>query len=87
MAKHILIPANTFVDLYDASGIAVGTAILVSLIGGSQVRLFSSELEPTQQTDYVPLYNLSEPKANSQGDLGAWAYTVAADCKVSVEVL
>lgn len=87
MALHVPIPASTYVDLYAASGISVGTPILVKFIGGGEVKLFSQAAQPTEQKDYDILDSSSEPLANTSSDLGAWAYSIGIKSIVSVEVL
>jgi hypothetical protein len=72
------LPAATWIDLYAASGIAVGTKINVHNKGANRVLLATSATEPTT-LDGVYLNPVSEsapsmPMQNDAGESGAWAY-------------
>ena len=74
---NIPIPKGTFVNLYTASGIAVGTQIIVENIGQSDVRLFTRSSAPADPSSTG--YNIVEPyseKANESGDSGAFAWSI-----------
>lgn len=71
---NINLTAKTKVDLYVASGIAVGTPIVVSNLGTGDVRLSTSEAGLIN--DFVPLDSY-EQAVNKATDPGAWAFSVS----------
>lgn len=79
--QNIKLPANTWVDLYAASGIIVGTQIVVKNLSIVGVKLNAQATTPTQtdaNTDetgsYSPLGSFGSA-SNDVGDSGAWAYS------------
>lgn len=84
---NITIPANTWVNLYTASGIAVGTQIRVKLIGGGEVKLVAKATQPTNLSAYDVLVSRAVPVTNRSGDSGAWAYSTGAPSLVNVEIV
>ena len=72
---NIQIPARTWIDLYSASGIAVGTQIIVKLLGGYEVRLVTSAAQPTDMNAFDVLVSRTVPAQNDSGDSGAWAWS------------
>ena len=73
---NVTLPARTWVDLYDATGIAVGTQIDVVNLTPNDVRLASTAAEPTIDDDHIPLIFRSAKGRNDVGDPGAWAMCV-----------
>lgn len=74
---NVALPARTWVDLYAATGIVVGTQIEVLNLTPNSVRLASTEFEPTVSDDHVPLPFRAAKGVNDAGDDGAWALCVA----------
>jgi len=73
------------VDLYAASGIAVGTKIEVVMIGAGNAKLYSGATltsEPTDSTGYVPLV-AGQAASNESGDSGAFIWS-RQGCTVNV---
>ena len=70
---NISIPEQTWVDLYSASGIAIGTQILVQNIGVCDIYLTSQAAQPTDYTAHQ-IIKRSQFVINNVGDTGAWAY-------------
>jgi hypothetical protein len=70
---NITIPEQTWVDLYAASGIAIGTQILVQNIGACDIYLTSQASQPTDDTAHQ-IIKRSQFAINDAGDTGAWAY-------------
>ena len=71
---NITLPVGgSWVDLYATSGIAVGTAISVQVVGGSstEVHVATSAGAPTGAGYNV--VRLDEEISNSAGESGAWA--------------
>lgn len=74
---NIPIPKNTWIDLYNASGITVGTAIRVQNIGVNDVYLTVSATEPGLDLTAYNVLNRENgvQLRNTTGDPGAWAYS------------
>lgn len=71
---NVDLPANTYVDLYAATGIVVGTQITVSNITSPSVNLYATAAQPLSDSDrFVVQYN-SISAQNEAGDPGAWAF-------------
>lgn len=89
MADNLLIvpiPQNTWVDLYDATGIAVGSVLQIENSGAADVYLSVQEAEPAKDDKK---YNVikrppSVNMQNSDGDLGAWAYCSNTNGQLSI---
>lgn len=83
--QNIRIPRNTWVDLYDATGIPVGSQITVENIGDFDIKLAVSATQPANDHDS---FNVLSRKGdgvltNTEGDPGAWAYCTV-DGKVNI---
>ena len=69
------IPSNTWVDLYAATGISVGTQITFQNVGSSEVITTESLLEPVS----VDGHNTLEARkffSNTASNIGAWAFSL-----------
>lgn len=80
------IPSNTWVDLYAATSIAVGTVLQIENSGADDVYLTVQELKPAND---AKTYNIikrppSVNMQNSAGDLGAWAYCSNTNGQLSI---
>lgn len=74
---NVVLPARTWVDLYAATGIIVGTQLSVHNITPNDVRLVTSATEPSGTDDHIPLvYGRGVTAENETGDPGAWALCV-----------
>ena len=82
---NVILPGNTFVDLYAATGIAVGTPINVINITPQDVGLFSTELAPNPSDDKVNLSYGPMSFTNDSGDLGAWGVCIGFGGAVDVK--
>ena len=94
LLPNIPIPADTMIDLYAESGIAVGTKVRIVNVGADVVNLFVKATQPDFNTDgYIPL-----PPAkvmgetaiaieNYTGDSGLWAYSQLTNGLVNVQVV
>ena len=70
----VIIPPTTWVDLYDATSIVVGTQIIIQNTGGSEALLSESATEPDNESGYnaiVPRVYLTNETAAD----GAWAFS------------
>ena len=89
---NIRIPTDVWVDLYAASGIQVGTVIVVENIGAQDVFLtVSRDIPPNLVVGTVNAYNIlkrnGDKLRNSLNDTGAWAFSANTEAKVSVREL
>lgn len=70
----VQIPANTWVNLYAATGITVGAQLSIQNMGYNSAYLTESASEPAQGLGR----NMIEQGAfltNSAGNIGSWAYS------------
>lgn len=81
--QNIKIPANTWVNLYAASGLTVGAKITVKNLSTITVKLKTKATSPSAVDaessaagSYVPLLSFLS-SSNETGDSGAWAYCQA----------
>lgn len=81
----VKISRNEWVDLYAATGISVGTRIVIQNIGKSEVILTEASIEPTANFGQNKLPS-REFFTNVAGNVGAWAYS-GRGSKLQVEVL
>lgn len=83
---HIEIPINEWINLYDESGIAVGTSITVENVGSCDIYLAVQDAQPPTNHD---AYNVLQRNngvrlQNTSGSSGAWAFANSVGGKVSV---
>lgn len=74
---NVILPAETYVDLYAATGITVGTVIKVVNLTPNTVQLFSTAAIPAPGDDVFALPFRSNGVENDSGDSGAWARCVS----------
>ncbi len=92
MAAPTFLPANTWVDLYNATSISVGTQLIAHNPFPSVIYLSDSAASPTGMIDSEPsnrtvgVYALNqfEDRNNKAGAAGAWALCLE-DTTVQVE--
>ena len=73
---NIELQPYTWVDIYAATGIAVGTSILIDSLGEYDVRLVEKATQPTDADGYVVLSaNTNISKTFEDTPSGAWAYS------------
>lgn len=83
---NIFITSGEWVNLYDLSGLPIGTQITVENIGVCDIYLAVSPTEPPRNYES---YNVLSRKdgsvlTNNEGDSGAWAYCNNTDGKVNI---
>ena len=83
---NVIIPAKTPVDLYAATGIAVGTQISVQNITSGDVRVYSGATSPNISTAGSSLLRPGITARNDASDAGAWAWSVLPSA-VNVKVV
>lgn len=72
----ITVQSNTWVDLYTASGIAVGTQISVQNKSSGVVTVQTSATEPTDLSG--TLLKSYMQATNKSGSTGEWAYSLGS---------
>jgi len=68
------IPPNTWVDLYDATGITIGVQLVIQNVGSIEVKLTESVAEPVSDDVGVNRLPVREYVTNTTGNVGAWAF-------------
>lgn len=81
---NVTLTKNTWVDLYAATSIAVGTRILIQNIGSTPLKLHTSASEPASNAGYVLLSSM-QAMANETGDSGCWVKSDYTDGQVNVQ--
>lgn len=85
MAALVNIPADTWVDLYAASGITVGTQLSAQVQGsGVEVKIQTSATQPTELSGVVLKSSLGMQAVNKAGSVGEWAYSVGTEAALYV---
>ncbi|WP_150137935.1 hypothetical protein [Candidatus Enterovibrio escicola] len=89
---NIQIAADTWVDIYAASGIAVGTQVSVINNGGHALYLYSGATAPTEAPNKGSSFGFAPVEANrtaqnQSGDAGAWVFSFAASSIINVAVV
>ena len=79
--KNIDIPARTFVELYDGSGIAIGSPITVTQVTDKPARV-TFGVEPVGDYGYEPLQSVGS-KVSGESQDGAWCWS-EFECVVNV---
>lgn len=84
---NVTLPANTWVDLYVATGITIGVKIQIQNLGSNTVRLATVETEPTPSTGYSEIhFRTNIGMENQVGDSGAWAYSESQTGLLNIRV-
>lgn len=83
--QNIPLPANTWVNLYEATEIQVGVQILVENLGVCDVLLAVQTNQPEKDHDAFNVVKRNgDPLRNNVGDLGAWAFCANTDGLVNI---
>ncbi len=84
--ENVRIERNTWVDLYAATGIAVGTVLTIENSGNADVYLAVQAVQPDK--DHQEYNIVKRPPSvtvqNSEGDLGAWAFVQGTEGLLSI---
>ena len=84
---NVILPVRTVVNLYAASGIAVGTKVRVQNITSDIVRVHVGATSPNMATSGTSLLYPSQTGENQTGDSGLWAWSVTGGAVQVVEVV
>lgn len=82
---NTLLPTSVWVDLYAATGLEVGTHIIVQNIGVADVYLFAGAAEPAED-ELHQIIKRGQYAINDVGDAGAWALCLYEDGRINVRV-
>ena len=83
---NVTLPEGVWVNLYAATGIAVGTKIIVQNLTPSYVRLCSKATAPTSADGFNAI-PFARNAVNQASDAGAWAMsTSGGNLSVAVSV-
>ena len=74
---NVVLPKKTWVNLYAATSITVGTQINSLNLTPNDVRLASTVAEPVITDDHLPLLFGRGTGQNDAGDPGAWAFCLS----------
>lgn len=83
----VILPPNTPVDLYAATGITVGNQIAVQNNSGGDVRLYSGATTPVLGQSGSTLVKPGITAKNTTGDTGAWAWCITQGSVQVTEVV
>lgn len=81
---NVDLPQGTWVNLYTATGLTVGTQIQVQNIGGVDVRLVTQAAQPTDETGFNVIRPTSLTFVSQTAPTGAWARADRADGALNV---
>jgi hypothetical protein len=70
---QVVLPSKQWVDLYDATGITLGTKLIIQNTGGNEVRLVESLAQPELNSGFNVLY-ATEYLTSAAAPVGSWAY-------------
>lgn len=73
---NVTLPAETYVDLYAATGISTLSQLKVTNLTPNDVRLYSSVAEPTVNDDHFPCLFGRGSVVNDAADTAAWAFCI-----------
>jgi len=84
---NVILPVRTPVNLYAATGIAVGTKVRVQNITSDIVRVHVGPTSPDMTTSGASLMYPSQTGENQTGDSGLWAWSVTGGAVQVAEVI
>ena len=84
---NIELPGGQWVDLYAASGITVGTQIVVENLGSSPVDLITQATQPPSEPSGFQRLHQRTQKTSDDGEAGAWARSPIKSGLVNVKEL
>lgn len=70
---QVVIPLNTWIDIYAETGITAGTQIIIQNTGSGEVKLSESAAAPSLTTGHNKLVTRGF-FTNDTGNVGAWAF-------------
>ena len=82
--SNVVLPVGVWVDLYDATGLTVGTQIQVQNIGGVTVLLHTGATQPSAADGYNILRPESLTFVSQTAPTGAWARAERANGLLNV---
>lgn len=89
-SNNIPLPKSVWVDLYAVTGITVGTELLVQNQSTQACKIYAGATPPADLTvsgaPFKTLKGWAEAN-NDDGDLGAWAISLASDGLINVAIV
>ena len=86
--ESLVARAGEWVNIYQESGITVGTKIAVQNIGSSDLQLSSSVTKPANDDNLWQKIQPNDlPMSNTQGDQGAWVFSPNQIGKLNVWIV
>lgn len=82
--NNVRLPADTWVNLYESSGIDVGKQVQVQNVSQTRVRLHTGATAPTETSGFNIIPPNSAPYLNQETSSGEWALSEIADGFVNV---
>lgn len=82
----VVLPQGVWIDLYAATGVAVGTQIDIQNIGESDVYLRTSATDPGTARGDWQLLRRGIQARNEANDPGEWAISLASNGYVNIRV-
>jgi hypothetical protein len=81
----VALVTGEWTDLYESTGIPVGSKLGVHNISSSDIRLTSVLLQPQTDSDMYQIIQPNNlPMTNDTGDQGAWAMSLSQNSKLQV---
>lgn len=83
----VSIPANTWINLYTATGITVGTALEIYNKGSTPCNLVIRATTPVNNTMGIPIGidSAGQHRYVSSGESGVWVYATGGSSYLSVQ--
>ena len=78
---NVQLPADTWVNLYDETGISAGTQVQIQNTCRTRVLLHTGANEPDSTSGFNVIPPNSVPFVNQSGASGEWAYSESADSR------
>ncbi|HHZ95090.1 MAG TPA: hypothetical protein EYN67_05920 [Flavobacteriales bacterium] len=72
---RVFLPANTWVDLYAATGIVAGTQLIIQNTGSDEVILVESATAPETNSTGFNLLPARDFFTNAAANVGGWAFS------------
>lgn len=84
---NVSVPVGDWVDVYSATGIAVGTVIEIQNVGDSAIHLCTRATQPPRNFDAYNVAVRGEYYLNDVGDSGAWIKSIGQAGKINVAIV
>ncbi len=82
--ENIKLNRDNWTNLYTASGLSVGTRLIVQNVGQTRILLHTGASAPTQQDGFNVMPVDAYPYINQESSTGEWARSVDSDGSINV---